>query len=98
MTVNGKADPGQIAGGDWRTLAKAIGVGSYLEDAVRELTDELPANSRQLAPELKSEYGGFASPITPRRIYSPSGGKMTRFPRSRSRPSALAAPARFASI
>lgn len=60
MTVNGKADPGQIAGKDWRTLAKAIGVGSYLEDAVRELAEELPAKARQLALELKSEYGGFA--------------------------------------
>jgi len=60
MTVSGKADPGQIAGKDWRTLAKAIGVGSYLEDTVRELTEELPSKARQLTVELKREHGGFA--------------------------------------
>jgi len=41
-------------------MSLIIGVGSYLEDAVRELTEELPAKARQLALELKSEYGGFA--------------------------------------
>ena len=60
MTVSGKADPGQIAGKDWRTLAKAIGVGRNLEDTVRELTEELPSKARQLTVELKREYGGFA--------------------------------------
>jgi serine/threonine-protein kinase HipA len=57
MSVNAKSDPGQIAGKDWGALAKAIGVGSFLEDAVGELVEELPQKARQLAHDLESEYG-----------------------------------------
>jgi serine/threonine-protein kinase HipA len=57
MTVNAKSDPGQISGKDWRALAKSISVGSFLEDAARELAEELPQKARQLSRELEAEYG-----------------------------------------
>lgn len=65
MSIDGKTDPGQISGKDWRALAKSIQVGKYLEDAVLELVEELPPNARQLARTLESEYGsmGIANSI-----------------------------------
>ena len=59
MSIHGKADPGQIAGKDWRGLATSIRVGKYLEDAVLELVEELPQNARQLSRTLESEYGSM---------------------------------------
>jgi serine/threonine-protein kinase HipA len=57
MSVNEKWDPGQIDGKDWRALAQSIRVGSFLENAVVELVEELPQRARQLARDLESEYG-----------------------------------------
>jgi serine/threonine-protein kinase HipA len=59
MSVNAKPDPGQIAGKDWRALAKTIGVGSFIETAVRELAEELPQRAARLAKELEGEYGSM---------------------------------------
>lgn len=60
MTVNGKSDAGQIAGKDWRALAKSIRVGSFIEDAVHQLVEELPPKASRLAHDLDSEYGGLS--------------------------------------
>jgi serine/threonine-protein kinase HipA len=59
MSIDGKADAGQISGKDWRALATSIQVGKYLEDAVLELADELPQRAGLLASALQSEYGGL---------------------------------------
>jgi serine/threonine-protein kinase HipA len=57
MAVNAKSDPGQISGKDWRALAKAIGVGGFVENAVRELAEEVPKKAPALAAEMEDEYG-----------------------------------------
>jgi hypothetical protein len=60
MRIGGLSDPGQVKGRDWRTLAKTIGVGSFVEDTVRDLAEELPARARQTVADVKEQYGRLA--------------------------------------
>jgi serine/threonine-protein kinase HipA len=62
MAAGGKSDPGQVAKKDWRALAKAIGVGSFVEDTVRELAEVLPERALTVGAELRDEYGRL--PVT----------------------------------
>jgi hypothetical protein len=58
----GKSDPGQVAKKDCRALAKAIGIGAFVEDTVRELAEVLPERPLTVAAELRDEYGRL--PVT----------------------------------
>lgn len=62
MAVGGKADPSQVAKKEWRALAKAIGVGAFVEDTVRELAEALPDHALTVGAELRDEYGRL--PVT----------------------------------
>ena len=57
MAVAGRSDPGQIQGQDWRALAKAIGVGGFVEDTVRELAEELPERAETVRSSMTEQYG-----------------------------------------
>jgi hypothetical protein len=57
MKVGGQSDPGQVKGRDWRALAKTIGVGSYVEAAVRDLAEELRDRARETVGDLEEQYG-----------------------------------------
>jgi serine/threonine-protein kinase HipA len=62
MAIGGSSDPGQVARKNWRALAKAIGVGSFVEDTVRELAEALPDRAKGVAAELREQYGRL--PVT----------------------------------
>jgi serine/threonine-protein kinase HipA len=62
MAIGGRSDPGQVASKDWRALAKALGVGSFVDDTARELAEVLPDRARMVARELQDQYGRL--PVT----------------------------------
>lgn len=60
MKIGKESDPGQVKATDWRELAKAIGVGSFVENTVRELAEVMPERARETIAELEKQYGRFA--------------------------------------
>ncbi len=57
MKIGDKSDPGQVGTRQWRALARSIGVGSYVESAIRELAEELPSRAKETAADLEEQYG-----------------------------------------